>query len=428
MVKYHLKRSIGLFEATLYGVGIILGAGIYALIGAGAGVAGNALWLAFLFGAIIAAFTGLSYAELSSMYPKEAAEYVYTKHAFQRKGVSFVVEWVMFFTSVVSATTVALGFAGYFSHLVGGNVLVIAAGLILILSFLNWRGIRESAKYNDISTIIEVGGLLLVIAAGAYFIPKYTFGTVDFFAMKDGITGVLRATVLIFFAFIGFENLANISEETKNARKIIPKAILWSLGISVVLYILVSLAAVGIMGAEALGESKAPLADTVAKVFPGAGYALSLIALFATSNTVLIILIVGSRLLYGMAKNHSLPTPLARVGKRGTPYVAVIVVAVLALAGLLLGDDIKNVALLTDVGIFLVYIGVNLSLLVLRFKVPDSQRGYKAPWNIGRFSVTAFLGVVSSIAMLFFFEKELLLYEVVAVLAGVGLYWVLKRR
>ncbi|MEK6901832.1 MAG: amino acid permease, partial [Nanoarchaeota archaeon] len=144
--QYTLKRNIGLLEATFYGMGIILGAGIYAIIGVGAGVAGNALWLSFLIGAIVAAFTGLSYAELASMYPKEAAEYEYTKHAFGKRGLSFVIEWVMFFTVVVSATTVALGFAGYFSVLVGGDILIIAAVLLILLSLLNYWGIKESAK------------------------------------------------------------------------------------------------------------------------------------------------------------------------------------------------------------------------------------------------------------------------------------------
>src|SRR3989338_9452863 len=166
MKKYKLKKEIGLFEAILYGVGIILGAGIYALIGKGAGIAGNALWLSFLIGAVIATFTGFSYAELSSMYPKEAAEFVYTKHAFRRKILPFIVEWIMLFTVTISAATVALGFAGYWSFLFGGNIALIALMLIIAMSLINYFGIKESAKYNDISTIIETFGLVAIIALG----------------------------------------------------------------------------------------------------------------------------------------------------------------------------------------------------------------------------------------------------------------------
>ncbi len=423
---FKLKRDIGLIEATLYGVGIILGAGIYALIGAGAGVAGNALWLSFIIGAVIAAFTAFSYAELSSMYPKEAAEYVYTKNAFNRNPLSFIVEWIMFFTTIISATTVALGFAGYFSNLFGGNIVTIAALLIAVLSFLNYWGIKESAKYNDISTIIEFAGLVLVIIAGIYYIPKYTLGSIDFFAAKDGLHGIMTATALIFFAFIGFENIANLSEETKNAKKVIPKALLLSLVISAILYILVSVAAIGILGSDALAESKGPLADTINKVFPGTGYVLSIIALFATSNTVLVMLIIGSRLLYGLSCNNSLPAVCKVVGNRGTPYISVGIVGILAVAGLFLGS-IKKVALLTDVGIFIVYLIVNLSLIVLRYKVPDSKREYKAPFNIGRFSVTAFLGIITCIIMLYFFELELILYEVAALAVGFVIYKLFNR-
>jgi APA family basic amino acid/polyamine antiporter len=149
-----LKKALGLFELSLYGIGIILGAGIYSLIGVGAGIAGNAIWISFVFAAIIAAFTGLSYAELSSIYPKEAAEYNYTKNAFQKKNLSFIVGWLMVLASVVAAVTVAFGFAGYFTHLFGGEITLTAAFLILFLSSINYIGIKESSTFNILSTII----------------------------------------------------------------------------------------------------------------------------------------------------------------------------------------------------------------------------------------------------------------------------------
>jgi len=136
---YKLKRSLSLFEATLYGVGIILGAGIYVLLGAGAGVAGNAIWISFIVAAIIAGFTGLSYAELSSRHPKDAAEYVYAQKAFKNRNLSFAVEWIMLFALIISGATVALGFAGYFSYLFGGSAIVIASVLIIILSLINYK-------------------------------------------------------------------------------------------------------------------------------------------------------------------------------------------------------------------------------------------------------------------------------------------------
>src|SRR3989344_5283876 len=140
--KYKLKRALGLRDTTLYGIGIILGAGIYALLGSGAGVTGNSIWISFALSAVIAILTGLSYAELSSMYPKEAAEYNYTKNAIRVRSVAFMVGWVLIISVILSASTVAIGFAGYLSHLIGGEITLIAVGLLAILTFINYRGIK----------------------------------------------------------------------------------------------------------------------------------------------------------------------------------------------------------------------------------------------------------------------------------------------
>jgi len=422
IANYKLKKDIGLFEAVMYGVGIILGAGIYSLIGVGAGVAGDALWLSFVIGAAIATFTGFSYAELASMYPKEAAEYVYTRHAFRRQMLSFIVEWIMLFAVIVSATTVALGFSGYWSFLFGGKLIVIAALLIIVMSLLNYFGIKDSARYNNVSTIIESLGLFAIILFGAYYLAKnHGFASIGYFNSPTGIGGILTATTLVYFAFIGFENLANLSEETKNAAKIIPKALLLSLGISSIIYILISIAAVGILGSENLANSKAPLSEVSEKAIPGSSMALSLIALFATSNTVLISLIVASRLFYGLASNRMLPKIFSAVGRHGTPGFSVFLVGALAVLSLLAGG-IKDLAHLVDLGIFVVYIFVNLSLIVLRYKEPDARRPFKAPLNLGNFPLLAFFGLALNLGMLYFFELKVFIHALALSIVGVALY------
>ena len=286
--RYKLKRELNLFTTTLYGIGIILGAGIYALIGVGAGIAGNMLWLAFLLSAVLAFFTGLSYAELSSSYPKEAAEYNYTKKAFNNKTLSFVVGWLLIIASILAAATVSLGFAGYLNNLIGGNIIFIAISLIIILSLINYYGIKESATFNVIGSIIEVAGLVFVALIGLYFFSDFD---VNFFELpQSGFSGILSAVAIIFFAYLGFEDIANVSEEVKNAKKIVPKALVFALIISTLLYMLVSISSIGVLGWEALSESKAPLSDVVGKAIPNASVIMSIIALFATSNTVLILL------------------------------------------------------------------------------------------------------------------------------------------
>jgi len=293
----HLKRELGLFQAVAAGVGIILGAGIYVLIGQAAGVAGNAVWLSFLLGALIAACTGLSYAELSSMYPKDAGEYLYTEKAFSEK-LGWLTAFLIVFQGIVSAAAVALGFGGYLSRLLEPYfivpIILLALFCVLFFSWINYRGIKETARFNTLFTLIEVGGLILII-----FAAIKSYGRVNIFELTTGMSGVLSAASLIFFAYIGFESIVKLSEETKSPQKIIPRALVWSIIISTILYILTAIAAVSLLDWNILATSKAPLADAAATVFGSNAFlVLALIALFSTANTVLMILVTTSRMLF----------------------------------------------------------------------------------------------------------------------------------
>ncbi|MDO8537959.1 MAG: APC family permease [archaeon] len=414
-----LKKELSLLQATFYGIGIILGAGIYVLLGEAAGIAGNAVWIAFGLAALIAGFTGLSYAELSSMFPKTAAEYVYSFNAFKKAWLSFGIEWIMIFTVIVSAATVALGFARYFNYLFGTDIILTAIALIVLLSAVNYKGIKDSANFNLFSTLVEMAGLVIVIGIGALFFGN--FQQHDFFLSPSGWGGILSATSLIFFAYIGFEEMVNVSEETKNASKVIPKALIIALIVSTILYMLVSISAIGVLGWEALSVSQAPLADVVAVAIPDASFVMALIALFATANTVLFSLIVVSRMLYGLSCNNTIPGICSRLSPFGTPVVSIIIVMFLTIGFVLLGN-LKFVASLTDVGIFFVYIFVNASLIVLRFSQPNLERPFKTPLNIGKFPILAGLGLLSALFMLFLFEPTLILYEIVLLVIGVIVY------
>lgn len=417
-----LKRALGLGEATFYGVGIIIGAGIYAIIGAGAGEAGNGLWLSFAIAAVIAALTGLSYAELSSRLPKEAAEYHYTKRAFDKRTLAFTVGWVMVVANLIAAATVSLGFAGYFHSLFSTPLVPTAAALVLFMGVINFIGIKESARFNILATLIEAGGLVVVIALGA---PH--FATYDFSIPIASLAGVLPAAALIFFAYIGFEDVANISEETRNARKVIPKALLIALAVSTVFYILTSLAALALIGPAALASSKAPLADAVAvAIGPTAGTMLSLTALFATCNTALFMLIVSSRMLYGIARGGDLPRALARIhAKRRTPSIAVLVTT-LAVLGLVAIGDLKTVASLADVGIFIGYFFVNMALIGLRLH-GSPHAGFRVPFSVGRLPVLPVLGAISIFALGLHFDPLILAAEGLVVGLGILVHLAYRR-
>jgi len=427
-MNYKLKRDMGLFQATLYGVGIIIGAGIYVLIGIGSGIAGNAVWLSFLVAAFIATFTALSYAELSSMFPKEAAEFVYTRNAFRKKSFAFVISWTLLITGIIAGATVALGFGGYFVHLTGiGSPFVVAIGLILVMSVINYVGIEKVAKFNDVAAMSEIVGLIIIIVAGLY-VFSISGVSVDFFAMPNdfSLIGIMTATSVIFFAYIGFEEIANISEEIKNPKKTLPKALILSIVISTILYILVTVSAVAAVGWEKLSTSAAPLSETLSAIWgPYAGLFISIFALLATSNTVLITMVTMSRVLYGMGCQGSIHEVCSRVGRYGTPYVSVGIVAVLSILALFIGG-IGFIAKLTDIGIFVVYIAVNLSLIKLRFSEPKTKRPFKSPLNIGKIPLLAIFGVLACGFMLVLFEPILLLYEAIIMAAGYVVYRVYK--
>lgn len=407
--KTELKRELGLFEVTLSGVGIILGAGIYALIGKAAGLAGNSVWLSFAIAALIAIFTGLSYAELSSIFPKASAEYEYTNHAFGHK-LAFVVGWMIIFSGVIGASTVALGFGGYFLALTGVPVLTSAVLLILVLSLVLLWGIKISAWFAIVFTLIETAGLLIVIYIG---LPH--LGSVDYFEMPHGFSGVFEAAALIFFAYMGFEEMVKLSEETRNPERNMPLALIMALAITIVLYMLVAVSVVSVVSWEVVAASGAPFAEVAAEALgPDAFVVISAIALFATANTVLLMLLAASRIAYGMAESSAMPAIFAKVHqKRRTPWAAILVVMLLSMVFVFSGD-IAFAASANDFILFATFIVINASLIALRYKDPERPRPFRVPISLGRLPVLPVLGILTCIFLIVHLDRA-------AILVGFGL-------
>ncbi|MEK6835544.1 MAG: amino acid permease [Nanoarchaeota archaeon] len=406
MEKPKLKRGLGLFEVTVAGVGIILGAGIYVLIGVAAGIAGNAVWLSFVLAALIGALTGLSYAELSSIFHRDAAEYDYVESAFNKR-LAYIISLMVIFVGIVTAAAVSLGFANYFDGLFNKPIILVAILVVIIMSLINYYGIKQSSLFNIIATIVEALGLLFII-----FIGFKNFGSTNYLQFNNGFTGILQATALIFFAYLGFETMVKLAEETKNPTKTIPIALIISIIITSIIYILVSIAAVSLLDANVLSLSKTPLSDAASVGLGNYGnlafIIIAVIALFSTSNTVLIALVTSSRMMYGMATERILPRFFGFVDiKRRTPYIAIFFLMVITLLFVLIGD-IKVVASINNFFQFLIFGFVNLSLLALRYKYPYKERSFKVPLNIGKFNILAFLGFLTSIIMLYYVVRNII--------------------
>ena len=421
-----LKRHMGLFHLTMYGVGLILGAGIYVLIGEATAFAGNSVWISFLFGIIIAMFAGLSYAELTALFPKAAAEYTFVKHAFKNNFLAFIIGWLTAITSMITAATVSLGFGGYLAQFVNLPITISAVLLIGGLSIVNFIGIKESTWANTIFAIVTAGGLVLIIFLGMTY---ETTEQIDYFEMPHGTTGIILAFVLIFFAFIGFEDMANVAEEVKRPKKTIPRAIILSVIITGILYILVSLSVVRVINWEELGQSAAPLAAIAERSLGIQGsIALSAIALFATASTVLITLVAGSRILYGMAHNKSLPLSLGKIhSKTKTPWIAVIGILITSIAFTLIGD-IVIVANITVFAVVITFAMINLSVIVLRYTEPNLERSFRVPVNIGRFPLLPLFGFGVTIYMAIQFEMEVMLVGFAIMAAGALFYVIFNRK
>jgi amino acid transporter len=396
-----LQRSLGLGSLTFYGVGLILGAGIYSILGQAAGIAGMALWMSFLLGSLAALLTGLSYAELATMFPRAGAEYVYVRAAWPRiSWLPGTLGWVLVIAGLATTATVALGFAGYATLFISLPPWLIAAALVVAATALNVVGVNEASWANIVFTLVEAAGLLALIVVGAR--------DPDFAGVFRAAphAGVLGAAGLIFFAYLGFEDIANLAEEAKHPARDIPRAIVIAVIVSTVLYVLVAAASVALLDPAQLAASASPLADAMREGAPRLAGALGGVALFATANTALITIMAASRLLFSMARGGDAPPVLARtLAQRKTPAAAIVAAALGALLFLPLGG-IGIVGSVASLMALLAFASVNATVIRLRSSRPEAERPFRVPLPPGRAPVLPTLGLLIVVVLLAQFELQ----------------------
>lgn len=391
-----LKRTLGLTEAIFFGTGSILGAGIYSIIGKVAGLGGNMIWLSFTIASLTALMSAFSYAELSSMFPKAGAEYVYVRNAFNKK-MAIALGLIISINGMVSGATVSIGFAGYFSQLWDIELFIAALGVITFVWIFNIIGIRQSSVVNIIFTIIEFCGLLLVLYVAYPYI-----GEVNYLKMPPGgYNHILLGAALSYFAYIGFEEIVKLSEETKDPEKNIPRALFSANGIVMIIYLVVAIGVVSVIPWEKLGESKHPLADVVESDLGKIGVTtITFIALFSTTNTILSNLMGSSRVLLQIGTEHQWLKWLSHVSsKRNTPVFAITCAAIVMVAFAAIGK-LTTVALIANFFIFITFLFVNLSVIVLRKIQPDTARPYKVPFSVWNVPLPGILGMVLTLLLL----------------------------
>jgi len=410
--------SLGLLDATMVGVGAMIGAGIFVLTGLAVETAGSAALLAFALNGGVTAMTALSYAELASAIPKNGGGYAYVREAFP-DSVSFVMGWTRWFTYVAAGALYALGFSSNFVEFVhlywpglptgavfpGGPSfhVLYALGVVVLFVALNAVSTEASGGAETAITLTKLGILVVFVAFGVFAVRTAEFTP----TFPNGPLSVLPAMGLTFIAFQGYDLIATVTEEVENPRKNIPRAIFVSLVLTVVVYLFVVFVAIGTLGAEALGAAgETAIADAAEGFMPtlpviGTGAALVVFgAVFSTISALNAVVIGSSRVAFAMGRERQLPARLGRIHHRcGTPFVAVLASAAVMLVAVLV-VPIRTVGNLASLFTLLGFVIVNASVIKLRRDKPDLTRPYELPY----YPYPPLLGIVLNLLLGLFID------------------------
>jgi APA family basic amino acid/polyamine antiporter len=376
-----LDRSVGPLQMTLYGLGSMLGAGLYGLIGKAAGEVGNAVWLAFIVALVAALLTALSYASLGSRYPRAAGAVYVAQRAYGLPLLSFMIGLALVCSGLTSIATQSRVFGANFLELFGLETLPVAAIAICYLfgtTMIIFRGIQEAMWVNVLCTVVSIAGLLLVVAVGLPY-----WGSVDYLETPPVADGdltfliVIQGAVLAFFAFIGFEDMYNVAEEVREPQKTIPIGLISAMLIAAIIYIAVAITAVM--------ERAAPIVPPIL---------FTAITIFAVANTGLVNFVTASRLLYGMARQNLLPDHLGKVHRqRRTPHIAILVLF-LILVPLALMGTIAELAAATVLLLLTVFAVVNGALFILQGRKDEPAGRFEIPRIIPALGFLVCMGLI----------------------------------
>ncbi len=374
-----LRRALGLWLLVLYGLGSIIGAGIYVLVGAVADAAGYGAPMAFLLAGVLAGLTGLSYAELSARFPEAAGAAVYVKEAFGSDALSRLVGGLVVLVGVFLAASLARGAVGYIQRFADLPELPTALALVAGFTLIACLGVAHSVRFAALLTLIEIVGLVIVIAAGTPSLARLPEIWPEMVPNAAAWAGIGSGAFLAFFAFLGFEDIVNMAEETHAAERTLPRAIIATIVLTTLIYGAVALVAVTAVPIERLAGSRAPLeliAQAASWVPAGT---LSVIALIAVPNGILITLVMLARILYGMARRGWLPrglafvNPVTRTPLRPTFLIGAIVLIFTA------GIEFIGLVTLTSAVNLFVFTLVNLALVKLQREGTDGSVAIRVP-------------------------------------------------
>jgi APA family basic amino acid/polyamine antiporter len=393
-----LRRSLGLPLAVLYGLGVTIGAGIYVLIAPAAARAGMHAPFSFILAALVMAPSAAAFAEFGSRLPQSAGEATYVRAGLKSDALALIVGLLVIIAAVISAATVSRGSAGYINVFLDLPYNWIVITVVLAMGAITAWGILESVSIAGTMTVIEIAGLLMIAVVGAADVPDLAARLPEAWEGLDGMaawTGVLSAVILAFFAFTGFEGLANIAEEVKEPSRTLPRAIFLTLILVTLLYVIVVWVALIAVPHDELAATKAPLSLVFEHATGGSPAVITAISIVATANGIVVFMVMGSRVLYGLAAQGLLPELMGRVNARTrTPlYATALIVAVTLLLAVVF--PIEGLAEATARLSLVIFAFVNSALIKLKLdRVPAPPGIFTVPFWV------PVAGLISSIGLL----------------------------
>ena len=395
-----LKRSLGLTLAVLYGLGVTIGAGIYVLIAPAAARAGMHAPFSFILAALVMAPSAASFAELGSRLPRAAGEATYVRVGLKSDVLALVIGLLVVAVAVISAATVSRGSAGYINVFLDLPFELIVIGVVLCMGAVTAWGIVESVSFAGVMTLIEIGGLLMIAFVGAANVPDLAARLPEAWEGLDGTaawSGILGAVLLAFFAFTGFEGLANIAEEVKEPSRTLPRAIFLTLALVTLLYVVVVWVALIAVPHAELATSTAPLSLVFERATGASPTVITAISIVATINGIVVFMVMGSRVLYGMAAQGLLPEGLGRVNATTrTPLRATGLVVALTLL-LAVVFPIEGLAEATARLSLVVFAFVNAALIKMKIdRVPAPPGAFVVPGWVPVAGLVTSLGLLLS--------------------------------
>ena len=434
-----LKRAVGALDLTALGLGAIIGTGIFVIIGEAIGTSGPAIILSFLLAGVTCVFSALSYSELASSIPVSGSAYTYS-YATMGELVAFIIGWDLILEYGFSVATVAVGWGGYLNDLLssafgldlpnwmvnppgemGGKVNLTAVVIVLAVTAVLVTGVRESARANTIMVFTKLAILTFFVVVGIFSFKSSHFTPFQ----PEGLSGTVSAASLIFFAYIGFDAVSTSGEETKNPKRDLPIAIIGSLVIATILYIIVAVVTVGLVPVDALDGSSSPLTDAIKQGtgLSWAGDVLSLGALIAITSVILTILYGQSRIMFAMSRDGLVPKFFGRLNAKAVPAHSLLLfgglVAVIAAF-----VPLSTLAELVNIGTLFAFALVNIGVIVLRRTDPGLERQFRVPFV----PFTPLIGLALCIYLMTQLKGDTWLRFIVWLLLGLGVYFFYSRR